>query len=213
MSSMTDAAKPSLAAAPVPILILVAGPPCAGKTTIARRLSSDLQLPLMSKDMIKESLYDSLGWRDREWSRSLGSPAMELLFLFSEAQVATGRSCIIEANFWASLSTGSLLQLKLRHPYVPLQVRCDAEPAVLNERFRRRTSSGERHPGHADAVTDQSFFQSERLEDQATPLPIGGEIIKVDTTGFGDDDMRTLSAQVGSAFARLAAGGGGGRSP
>ena len=208
MSSMTDAFQAGSSTSPVPVLVIVAGPPCAGKTTIAQRLAVDLQLPLMTKDMIKESLYDSLGWRDREWSRSLGGDSMELLFLFTEAQVAASRSCIIEANFWASMSTAALSQVKARHPFVPLQVRCNAEASVLHERFRRRTLSGDRHPGHADVVADVSHFQPERLEDQMAPLVIGGEIIEVDTTTFEEHDLALLSAKVSSFYSRLSAQGG-----
>lgn len=54
------------------VLIIVLGPPCAGKTTLARRIAQEFQLPLIAKDDIKESLFDSLGWRDREWSKKLG---------------------------------------------------------------------------------------------------------------------------------------------
>ena len=56
---------------------------------------------------------------------------MELLFLFAEAQLAAGRSRIIEANFWATLSTPELLEIRARHAYSPLQVRCIADVAVL----------------------------------------------------------------------------------
>jgi adenylate kinase family enzyme len=44
--------------------MLDAGPPCSGKTTIGRELLADLSLPMLSKDMIKEILFDALGWGD-----------------------------------------------------------------------------------------------------------------------------------------------------
>ena len=55
-----------------PLLIVVTGAPCAGKTTLARRIAETFRLPLIAKDDIKESLFDSLGWKDREWSKQLG---------------------------------------------------------------------------------------------------------------------------------------------
>jgi adenylate kinase family enzyme len=54
------------------VLVVVTGPPAAGKTTIGRELSSQLRLPLISKDTIKEALFDELGFGDLEWSARLG---------------------------------------------------------------------------------------------------------------------------------------------
>ncbi|WP_425432548.1 AAA family ATPase [Hydrococcus rivularis] len=43
------------------LLILISGLPCTGKTTLARKIAQKLQLPLVCRDDIKESLFDSLG--------------------------------------------------------------------------------------------------------------------------------------------------------
>lgn len=50
---------------PSPQVILVNGLPATGKTTLARRIATDLRLPLLAKDAIKETLFDTLGWSDR----------------------------------------------------------------------------------------------------------------------------------------------------
>jgi predicted kinase len=42
-------------------LVLVTGPPAAGKTTVARPLARCLALPLIGKDTIKEALFDAMG--------------------------------------------------------------------------------------------------------------------------------------------------------
>ena len=43
-----------------PLVLIISGPPCTGKTTLARRLATDLGLPLMCKDTIKEVLFERL---------------------------------------------------------------------------------------------------------------------------------------------------------
>lgn len=46
-----------------PVVIIVAGPPATGKTTLSRWLASELMLPLLNRDSIKEILFDTLGSR------------------------------------------------------------------------------------------------------------------------------------------------------
>ena len=71
---------------PIPILILVTGPPAAGKTTIARRLSEFLSLPLIAKDDIKERLFNGLGISTKEWSQKIGGLAFDLTYALVEDQ-------------------------------------------------------------------------------------------------------------------------------
>jgi predicted kinase len=183
----------------IPVLIIVSGPPCVGKTTLALRLAAAFSLPLMTKDMLKETLYDSLGWSDRAWSRRLGHAAMELLFLFAEAQLAAGESCIIEANFDPLLATPALLRLCRRHPCEPIQIQCRADPVVLSARFRERARSSERHPGHQDYTAEGEEFAAS-IPGRLGNLPIGGELIELDMTDLAAVDYEALYAQVKRAW-------------
>ena len=55
-----------------PLLIIISGPPCSGKTALGGWLARELGLPLLHRDGFKEALFDSLGWSDLEWSQRLG---------------------------------------------------------------------------------------------------------------------------------------------
>ena len=84
---------------PLPLLIVVTGPPASGKTTLSRRIANDLHLPLISRDGIKEILFDGLGWSDREWSKRLGKVSYELTYYFVQLHIASGQPVIVESNF------------------------------------------------------------------------------------------------------------------
>jgi len=46
--------------------ILITGMPASGKSTMAETISERLKLPVISKDKIKELLFDNVGFRSRE---------------------------------------------------------------------------------------------------------------------------------------------------
>ncbi len=170
-------------AVPGTVVVIVSGRPCTGKTTIARRVAERFSLPLMSKDMCKELLFDTLGWKDREWSKRLGYVSIELLFHFLEAQLIARRSCIVESNFKVEFDTVRFLDLENRYGFEPVQIQCVADGHVLFDRFKQRSESGERHPGHCDC-SNYDEFREMLLLGRMPPLDIGGGLVEVDTTDF-----------------------------
>jgi predicted kinase len=181
--------------ASVPTLVIIAGLPATGKTTLARCLADHLALPLMQKDMIKESLYNVLGCDDIETSLRLGHVSMVLLYRFAEAVLKTGQSCLIESTFSPRLATRDLLSLQQRCPFSPLQIYCRTEPAVLAARWKRRMLLGERHPGHMESqrrYNSDAPIPGELLQ----PLPLAGHLIELDTTSFEKIDYEKLFSQI-----------------
>ena len=60
--------------------ILVTGIPASGKSTLAAFLAKKLNIPVFSKDHIKELLFDSVGFHSREEKVRLGTAAMEMMY-------------------------------------------------------------------------------------------------------------------------------------
>ena len=79
--------------------ILVSGMPASGKSTIARQLSALMALPLLSKDSIKEILFDELGFSSREEKVRLGVAAMRTMYYAAGQLMRAGTPFILENNF------------------------------------------------------------------------------------------------------------------
>ena len=64
--------------------ILVTGIPASGKSTMARFLSERLAIPMISKDKIKELLFDDIGFGSREEKVKLGITSMNIMYHIAE---------------------------------------------------------------------------------------------------------------------------------
>jgi predicted kinase len=172
-------------------LIIVTGAPAAGKTTVGRRIAEDFGLPFIHKDGIKETLFDTLGWGDREWSKKLGAASMALLYDFAEVHLMVGRPLVVESNFYPEFATSRFLRLKAKYVFKAVQIVCKANAVVLEQRWRERVRSSERHPGHVDQVLADELSFSE-LDDRFRALVLGGRVIHVDTTDLDTVDYLGL---------------------
>ena len=127
--------------------ILVTGIPAAGKSTMARRLSEKLGLPMISKDQIKEILFDELGFRSREEKVKEGVAAMNIMYYMAEQLRRVKQPFILENNFEA-VSKEGLMELLDRYNYRAITVTLTGDYQVIYQRFLERNNSPERHRGH-----------------------------------------------------------------
>lgn len=178
-----------------PWIIIVTGRPASGKSTLAKWLGERLRLPVISKDDVKEILFDALGWSDREWSKELGRTSVELMFHFAEKLLETRHSLILDNAFHSDLASHRFRSLKQKHGAESLQIVCAAPAEILHERFRDRALNCPRHPGHVDL---QSLDEYKRSLQSSPPLTldVGGEVIEVDTTDFTNIEHEKILARI-----------------
>lgn len=176
-------------------LLVVTGPPCAGKTTLAAQLGRDLSLPVIHRDVLKEILFDTLGVKDRAWSREVGGASYALLYSFLESLLRVGYPCIVETSFEPERASSRLKSLCKTYGFVPLEILCTSDLETFRERYKVRLASGERHVGHVDHL-NLDEISARWVSGARGSLELGGRSIQVDTTSFGERERALLLGEL-----------------
>jgi predicted kinase len=180
-----------------PNIIIMTGRPASGKSALAKWLSIELKLPLVSKDSIREQLFDRWSWKDRKWAQEFGKASVDMMFYFAQAELEVGHSIIMDNSFYPPVSNPRFQALKEQYHTESIQIVCNSDRETLFQRFKSRADSGNRHPGHGDQDVLEELYAN--LADHSSQiLEIGGSVIEVDTTDFAKVDYQEILNQVKS---------------
>ena len=127
--------------------ILVTGIPAAGKSTMAEVLAEHFGLPVISKDKMKELLYDTIGFCSREEKVKLGIASMNIMYYMAEQFMKREQSFILENNF-ENVSKEGLLEILEKYSYKAITVTLTGDYEKIYQRFLKRNDSPDRHRGH-----------------------------------------------------------------
>jgi predicted kinase len=180
-----------------PILVVITGAPCTGKSSVARPLAGRLSLLLIEKDAIKEQLFDSLGAGDRDWSQRLSRASFDLMYRFAEMILRVGRGCIVEGNFKPAEETLHLNHLIESTGCEVAQIVCHSPAKVVWARHSMRAKQQYRHPGHVDQLYSAEEMARKAVDGTYAPLDIGGRLIEIDMSAPGVVDIEALAGWVG----------------
>jgi predicted kinase len=133
-------------------LLIVGGLPGTGKSQLATRIAQSFAMPLIAKDAIKETLFDTLGTGDPAWSASLSNASFATLFVVAEQWLQSGRSLVLEGNFRPGEHEVRLRAVLPRRHGAVIQILCRVPEDLRIQRLERRAARGERHAGHLDAL-------------------------------------------------------------
>lgn len=128
-------------------LIILAGMPATGKSTVAGALSAAFGYPVLEKDEIKEVLFDTLGFENYPQKRKLDMAATGVLLQVLEAMLKAGTSLIAVNNF-DEAETQKVCALIERYEPNCVTVFLNGEPQALYERYVQRDKLHLRHLGH-----------------------------------------------------------------
>ena len=192
--------------------ILVTGIPAAGKSTMAKVMSEKLKLPVISKDTVKELLFDNVGFQSRTEKVKLGIASMEIMYYVASQLMKAGQPFILENNFEYSSEQGmkSLLE---KYQYSVLTITLTGDYKVIYQRFLERENSPDRHRGHVvnDCYPEKKEDNMKTLKAKTISYEnfvcgiekrgfdafcVDGRQIKVDITDFSTINMEELFSRI-----------------
>lgn len=162
--------------------IIVNGLPATGKTFLSSQISEKLDIPRIAKDDVKEFLFDKLGVKDREWSRSLGVASNDFLYELAGILLSKNHSLIMENAFEYKFAKPRFEKLIEKYKPDVFEIYCHTDKEIRRGRFVERNESGQRHAGHYD--TDNYILKGDAEPIEKYDTLNVGKLIKIDTSDF-----------------------------
>ncbi len=176
-----------------PVVILINGMPGTGKSTLAAKLHDDLQLPLMSKDGLKEYFYEVLGVATREESRAVGAACLDMVYALTREYTSQGLSLIIESPMFYRFAKPEFEDILEETDITFVEVHCRTNKDIRRDRMAYRRQHENRHAIHI--LTETVLSEADPEPSEYEPLGLG-TLFEIDTTNFGDDHYAKLLNEI-----------------
>jgi aminoglycoside phosphotransferase family enzyme/predicted kinase len=173
-----------------PCLVLIAGLPGAGKSTLARKLCARGRFHLLQTDQVRKELAGALQgdsiysppWNDRTYATCLRR---------AEEQLFQGKSVLVDANFRADAQRRQFLECALRWCVPATLILCKLDDDVARQRLTGRRSD----------LSDADWSIRQRLAAEWEPLGPFSRQFAVELDA--NQSLDVMSAQAVSAIESL----------
>ena len=189
-------------------ILVLAGMPASGKSTISKKISAALGLPILEKDALKEEIFDTMGFTCYAEKRKCDHAANAVLLRCAEALLQSGQSMILDNNFDV-IAAKRLSELVERYGCRCMTVFLGGDADVFYHRYVERDRRHLRHLGHVvqehyplwegdspdHDMTREEFrekFESRGMAEFRCP----GERIDIDATDPDAIDVDGLIGQI-----------------
>ncbi|MFL4909740.1 AAA family ATPase [Streptomyces sp. MMS24-I2-30] len=180
---------------PLPTLIVVSGPPAAGKTTLAHEIARVVGCPAICRDEIKEGMVHATPGFEPGAADELTMRTLPTFFGVLELLLKSGVTTVAEAAFQDRLWRPGLEPLR---PMARIRiVHCVVDPNVALERKQRRFEDNPVRRAHEDAPQGDAVAHA-LSHSEFNRVSIDAPWIEVDTTDGYTPGLQEIAAFAGS---------------
>jgi|GEM_PF-1885909 len=176
-------------------VIIVSGPPCAGKTTLAEKLAKRFKLPIISRKMIRDLLFNTYDCEDLSIFNKSRQVGFNIMFILIKLFLHRSQSFIIDSAFNSDRSRKKICEFQKKYKFDCLLIDLRATGEVLWSRYQARIKLEQKRQ---DYFFNSRLRQIKKLAFRGfTPAPkISGKTIKIDMTNFKKVNYQKIIQEV-----------------
>ncbi|MGF6889494.1 putative kinase [Nocardia sp. GAS34] len=174
-----------------PVIAIVSGPPGSGKSTLAHALATDLGVPAIIRDEVKQGMVAGTAPTGDAGFEDLNIPVLHTFFDVLTVLARAGVRAVAEAAFQDKLWRPNLLQLA---KFAEIRIiHCIAPQQVLHDRITHRAEHDPHRRAHNDADLIAEIATGTRTADSFVPVKMDVAEMTVDTTNGYQPGMDAIA--------------------